>query len=200
MNMKVFDDIELVRSLDQGQRGVFSKGDLQRALAERHPAAFSRRVNAMLNTGVLKRFIRGWYVTDRVDLKVLSQRIAPESYISMETVLSEALIVGVSPGASLTAVKPGRTRVYEGCGLRIAHFGVKPELIFGFSRIGPVRQADPEKALLDTLYFYLRGRKYPFDIHSDIDISSLDSQKVLAYLKAYQNPKFVAFAKRVIGL
>ena len=54
--------------------------------------------------------------------------------------------------------------------------------------------------MLDTLYFYLRGRRYPFDIYSDVDTSSLDSEKVLDYLKEYENPKFVAFAKGVIGL
>lgn len=134
------------------------------------------------------------------DIKVLSQRIAPESYISMETVLSEAMIVGVSPDRSITAVKPGRTREYEACGIRITHLGIKRNLLFGFNPIGPVRQADPEKSVLDTLYFHLRGRRYPFDIYSDMDVSSLDSHKVAQYLKSYENPKFVAFAKGVIGL
>jgi hypothetical protein len=198
--MKLADDTELIRSLSPGQRGVFSKGDLQTALAERHPAAFSRRVKALVDRGVLRRFTRGWYVTDQVDLSVLSQRIAPGSYISMESVLSEALMVGVSLDLSVTAVKNGRSRVYEGCGLRVTHLGIKASLLFGFTITGGVRRADPEKATLDTLYFHLRGRRYPFDIFSDVDYSGLDPKTLLEYLEAYENPKFVVFAKGVVGL
>jgi len=58
---------------------VFSKADLQTAFAERHPAAFVRRVNALVENGVLRRFSRGWYVTDGFDLATLSQRLALES-------------------------------------------------------------------------------------------------------------------------
>ena len=198
--MKLAKDTELIRSLGPGQRGVFSKGDLQGALGERHPAAFFRRVNALVKRGVLRRFARGWYVSDQVDLSVLSQRIAPQSYISMESVLSEALMAGVSPELNVTAVKTGPSRVYEGCGLRVTHLGVKPALVFGFSTTGGVRRADAEKATLDTLYFHLRGRRYPFDVFSDIDYSVLNREKLRGYLKAYENPKFVAFVKGLVDL
>jgi len=198
--MKLADDSDLIRSLEPGQRGVFSKGDLQSAFAERHPAAFSRRVNALVARRVLSRFVRGWYVTDQVDLSVLSQRISPESYISMETILSGALMVGSSQNLGVTAVKTGRSRVYEGSGLRVVHLGVKPSLLFGFTTTGGIRRADPEKATLDTLYFHLRGRRYPFDIYSDVDYSGLNSETMLNYLNAYKNPRFVAFVKGVVGL
>ncbi len=196
--MKLVQDVDAIRSLQLGQRGVFSKGDLQRIFTERHPAAFSRRVKALIEYGALKRFIRGWYITKEADLSVLSQRIAPESYISMDTVLSSALLVGVSPDLGVTAIKIGRSRVYEGCGLRIVHLGIKPSLFFGFTGDGPVRRALPEKAVLDVLYFYLRGRNYPFDIFADIDFSKLDSTRFAEYLKAYRNPKFVTFVKGVV--
>ena len=198
--MKIVDDIDLIRRLAPGQRGVFSKGDLQTALAERHPAAFARRVNALVDRQVLSRFIRGWYVTPEAVLPVLSQRISPESYISLETVLSDALMVGVSQELGVTAVKTGRSRVYEGAGLRITHLGVKSTLLFGFKTTDGVRRAEPEKAVLDTLYFHLRNRRFPFDIYSDIDYSGLDQNIMSSYLNAYANPKFVAFVKGVVGL
>ncbi len=54
--------------------------------------------------------------------------------------------------------------------------------------------ADPEKAVLDTLYFHLRGRRYVFDIYSDLAIEKLDMDRVRTYLKRYRNPRFVSFA------
>ncbi len=54
--MKVIDDARVLRALNGPQRGVFSKSDLQIALQERYPAAFVRRVDALIDNGVLRRF------------------------------------------------------------------------------------------------------------------------------------------------
>lgn len=198
--MKLVEDIDLIRTLGPRQRGVFSSADLRTALAEVHPAAFARRVSSLMDRGVLSRFVRGWYVTDGADIEVLSQRIAPESYVSIDRVLSDALMIGISQTSSITAIKTGRSRVYEGCGLRITHLGVKPTLLFGYEVTAGVRRADPEKATLDALYFHLRGRRYPFDLYSDVDYSRLNGALLRRYLSEYENPKFVEFVKGVIGL
>lgn len=197
--MKVIDDVRTLRMLESSQRGVFSKADLQTALAERHPAAFVRRVNALLENEILRRFCRGWYVTEGFDLATLSQRIAPESYVSFTTVLARNLIVGPNPEGMIVAVKTGRSRRYENRGLVIEHVSVARELLFGFSVDDGVRYADPEKAFLDTLYFHLRGRRVPFDIYSDMAVDRLDRTRVLEYLGRYRNPKFVAFAEGVLA-
>jgi hypothetical protein len=47
---------------------------------------------------------------------------------------------------------------------------------------------------------HLRGRRYPFDVFSDIDPARLDRQRLETYLKRYRNPRFVAFARGVLGL
>ena len=57
---------------------------------------------------------------------------------------------------------------------------------------------DKEKAVLDVLYFHLRGRAYPFDLYSDIRFDELDRHRVREYLKRYENPKFIAFAETVL--
>jgi len=197
--MKVVDDVKTLRKLESSQRGVFSKADLQNALAERHPAAFVRRINALLENEILWRFCRGWYVTEGFDLATLSQRIAPESYISFTTVLARHLIVGPNPEGKIVAVKTGRSRRYQDRGLVIEHVTVARDLLFGFSVDDGVRYADPEKAFLDTLYFHLRGRAYPFDIYSDMAVDRLDGTRVSEYLGRYRNPKFVAFAEGVLA-
>ena len=188
----------LVQGLGQAQRGVFSKADLQTALAERHPAAFARRIDALLDLGVLHRFSRGWYVTEDFDLATLSQRLAPSSYISFSTVLARHLIVGPNPEDRIIAVKTGRPRQYALGDRVIEHVSVAESLLFGFETVDGVRYADAEKAAIDTLYFHLRGRRYPFDIFSDMAVDRLDHVRVRRYLERYNNPRFVAFAKGVL--
>jgi hypothetical protein len=197
--MNAVADAQIVRRLDSEQRGVFSRGDLQTAFGERHPAAFARRVNTLLDHGILRRYFRGWYVSENFDLAALSQRIAPDSYVSFGTVLARHLIIGPNPENRIVAVKTGRPRRYVFEGFTIEHVSVTPDLLFGFLTDDGIRYADPEKAFIDTLYFHLRGRRYPFDIYSDIAAHKLDGEKVRDYLGRYRNRKFVAFAQGMLA-
>jgi len=196
--MNIIADAQLLRSFDAEQRGVFSKADLQTAFGEPHPAAFVRRVNKLLDQKILRRFCRGWYVGEAFDLATLSQRLAPNSYISFGTVLARNLLIGTSPDRQIVAVKTGRPRRYACESYIIEHVGVTEELLFGFSRINGIRYADAEKALLDTFYFHLRGRRYPFDIYSDISLHKLDQERLRDYLNCYRNPKFVTFVQGIL--
>jgi hypothetical protein len=197
--MNAIADVRVVRGLEGPQRGVFSKGDLQTAFREQHPAAFVRRIDALLDNGVLRRFCRGWYVTESFDLATLSQRLAPGSVISFTTVLARHLVVGPSPETSIVAVKTGRPRRHTDGEHLIEHVSITARLLFGFSTIDGVRYADPEKAFLDTLYFHLRGRRYQFDIYSDVAVDTLDHERIRDYLSRYRNPKFVSFVEGMLA-
>jgi hypothetical protein len=71
------------------------------------------------------------------------------------------------------------------------------ELFFGFAIKKGIAIADNEKAFLDLLYYHLRGYRFAFDPRSEIDVDQLDKNRLNRYLKKYQNPKFVSFAKGV---
>lgn len=199
--MKSEPDALLIGRLASSQAGVFSKADLQTALAEPHPSAFVRRMSALETLGVLRRFARGWYVADPFELAVLSQRLAPDSYVSFGSVLADRLVIGTAPDRRITAVKLGKGRTYAGLGFAIEHVSIAPHLFFGFdvARNG-VRYADAEKAVLDALYFHLRGRRYVFDVFSDLALDRLDRGRLSAYLERYRNPKFIAFASDALEL
>jgi hypothetical protein len=198
--MKSIDDARILSSLAEQQRGVFSTADLRSVLADRHPASFARRVRALVHAGVLRRYVRGWYVTDRFDLLTLSQRLAPDSYISFGNLLARNLLIGADPQRQVMAAKPGRGRTYRALGFEVVHLGIAPHLAFGYHIQEGVRFADSEKAMLDVLYFHLRGRRFFFDPFSDVDVSRLDPDRLRRYLARYRNPKFVAFATNVLDL
>lgn len=198
--MKSSTDVLAIQEAAEAQRGVFSKADVQTLLGEPHATAFVRRYRALEKTAVLRRFCRAFYVTESFDLPTLSQRIAPDSYVSFGTVLSRELLVGPRSSRRVVGVKVGKSRTYEGLGYQVVHLQVAPHLFFGFTATDGVRFADAEKATLDVLYFHLRGRRYPFDIYSDVDYQRLDKRRLETYLERYRNPKFIAFARDVLGL
>ena len=196
--MKRVVDERAIAEFAERQRGVFSKADLQVLLAEPHAAGLVRRIRNLEEGGTLRRFSRGWYVAESFDLATLSQRIAPRSYVSFGTVLARELLVGPRPDRQLIAAKVGRTRTYAAFGYEIVHVRIAPHLDFGHTPTGGVEYADPEKAVLDVLYFHLRGRPFPFDIYSDIDFGKLDRKRLNRYLDRYRNPKFIAFVRGVL--
>ncbi|MBM4059752.1 MAG: hypothetical protein FJ265_01450 [Planctomycetes bacterium] len=197
--MKSTSDARAVARVAAAQRGVLSKADLQTLLAEPHPAAFRRRVRALERDLVLHRFCRGFYVLEPFDLPTLSQRLAPASYVSFGTVLAKELLIGTTTDRQLIAAKVGRPCSYRARGFEIVHVRIAPHLDFGHHSVAGVRWADAEKAALDVLYFHLRGRRYTFDVFSDVDYSRLDPQRLAGHLRRYRNPKFVAFAERVLA-
>jgi len=198
--MKALLDAERLLRVAKPQKGVFSRTDLWVLFEERHPAAFKRRVQALIEAGVLRRFSRGFYVREEFDLPTLSQRLAPDSYLSLGTALAHHLLVGTQSTQQVTAARPGRSGSYRNLGFEVLHVHVAPHLDFGHIAEGGVRWADAEKAALDTLYFHLRGRRFFFDIFSDIDYARLDRNRLQQYLGRFQNPKFVVFARGVLGL
>ena len=198
--MKLFTDSRLIGDLRTPQRGVFSTADLKTALNEKHPAAFGTRIRALVNNGILMRFTRGFYVTEDFSLETLSQRIAPQSCISFGTVLANSLVIGTKPTHRILSTKVGPTRSYKALGFEIMHLGIAQKLAFGYEVRDGIRFASTEKAILDVLYFHLRGRKFPFDIYSDLNLGRLNLERVRECLLQYTNPKFVTFAKNVLEI
>ncbi len=188
---------ESVRAFSAEMSGVFSLSDLLNLLQARNRDVLYRSINDLQKAGVLSRFSRGFYVTKGFDPLVLSQRICPESVVSFGDVLARELLIGSIPGYRVRAVKVGPKRVYGNGEYRIEHLSLKPELNFGYETVDGIRMALPEKAVLDTLYFYRRGIRFSFDIYSDIDYSRLNTDLINEFLKKYKNPVFKDFARRL---
>ena len=188
-------DSQVLARLAPDLSGVFTLADLANAFAEPHPNVLHRRIRRMDELGLLSRFSRGVYVTEGYRPEALSQTLAPESYLSCGTILAEALIIGSRPDYQVDAVKPGRSRTYTDGRLTIRHLGCAPRVFFGYEKRQGIWEATPEKAFIDTLYFYQHGAGFHFDIYSDINLGLLDEARIGRYLEKYKNPKFVHFVE-----
>jgi len=188
-------DAALVAQWSEKTSGVYSTGDMENLLGDSHPVSLNRRIKRLVDAGVLRRFLRGFYLTARFDADALCMRVREPAYLSCGTVLARALAIGSVPSKTITAVTIGRNRRFVGDDISLSYLGIAPYLYFGFSSGNGIAVASPEKALLDTLYFYQKGDIPSFNIYTDIDVSGMDRRVIGGYLEKYGNPRFIAFVK-----
>lgn len=194
---------DLLATYRATNRGVFSTAELRALLGTTHEKSLQRALHGLLEAGDLIRFCRGLYVTPACDLEMVSQRLAPNSYISCGSILARALLIGSVPRKTVYAIKRGHSRTYRSSVGSVVHLGLgfrTRDLFFGFSAADSgICSADIEKAFLDTLYFHQSGYKFSFHIYDDIDVSRLNTARIRKYLRSYKNPKFVQFVKGVLA-
>jgi len=188
-------DYRLLERYASPMGGVFSTSDLRSLFDEGRNVYLKRRIDRLAQEGLLTRFCRGFFTTPAFDHAVLAMRLNPQSYVSLGSALARELMIGSVPARALYCVKTGSARAYSSPALTVTFLAIAPHLYFGFRTINAVQFALPEKALLDTLYFHLRGHTFSFDIFSDIDISRLDTAALADFLSHYRNPRFVQFVK-----
>jgi predicted transcriptional regulator of viral defense system len=196
---KIINYIALIDKNSADMSGVFTYGDLAAITNTSDQTILPRRIKKIEELGTLVKFMRGFYITPKsFNPLVLSQRLCLESYISLETVLAKNLVIGSIPEYRITAVKLGRSRLYENKILSVEHLGIQKDLFFGFTEKDGIKIADPEKAFLDCLYFHLRGRKTIFNVYEDANMDRLDKKRVMEYLSKYKNPKFISFVTSIL--
>lgn len=198
--MKInLEKLRLIEDFAPNLGGVFTLDDLRATFAATSTVSLYRTIKDLENANVLKRFTREIYVTEDHRIDMLSQKLCSNSYISFGNVLAEASIIGTQPKNHIMAVKIGKKRIYENNLETIIQVGISHSLFFGTVNKNGIHYAIPEKAFLDTLYFYLKGYKFFFDIYSDLNLTKLDKNLVQVFLKKYKNPKFKSFVNSIVN-
>jgi hypothetical protein len=193
------EDSRVIEKLAPEMGGVFSNIDLRTLFNQDSPVLFHRRIRLFEEHNILRRFKKGIYVTPEYNAEMLAGRIYPGSYISMGSALAKEMYIGSIPAKTVYSVKTGRNRIFSGPDVTLSYFGISPRLVFGVHSEKGIRYAVAEKAFLDTLYYFQKGRKFSFDIFSDIDISRLDKSLIISWLDRYKNPRFKTFAQGVLS-
>jgi hypothetical protein len=175
--------------------GIFTDKDLEVAFKDRSRSALYRIIEKLLSEGDLIKIKRGIYVTQKAKLSSLSNRIYPDSYISTGTVLAQNTIIGSIPAKKIQAIKKGSSRIFKTDIGTIEYLSMSSKLFFGYERKENCNWATPEKAFLDTCYFYYKRKSFFFDPIEDINMQLLDFVLIDDYLKRYDK-RFISYFKK----
>jgi predicted transcriptional regulator of viral defense system len=115
--------------------------------------------------------------------------LRPDSYISLESALAEYGVTSQIPRV-LTCVSPKYVRNIKSKTVHITFRTLRKDLCWGYvskkTRFSVYNLAEPEKALLDWIYFR-RTENLPVDTDEFV-LSELDRTRLLDYSKRYPKP------------
>ncbi len=189
--MKIF-ELDEFRRLASEVDNVLTMSDLRVLFARYSDAAVFKKLEAVVREGLMIKVKQGVYALPTASLAAISQRMAPQSYVSTGTVLAKTLVIGSIPSRRIQAVKVGRPRIYR-CALGVVeHLSVKKELFFGYETKDGIFYATPEKAFLDVCYFLSKGRQFSFDPVQDVNLGELNGKRIREYLSAYDR-RFISY-------
>ncbi len=178
--------------------GVFALSEISSLFDISDTQKLRNAIKRFEEAKLLNRYCRGVYTTRNYDPLILSVKVRPESYVSLGSALAIHRLIGTESPRLVSCVTQAKAADFKG-DVNLSYSKINEELCFGYdiSSTG-VKIADPEKAVLDTLYFYQHGKIYHFNIFQDIAFQLLSKEKLESYLNRFNNPKFQAFARKVV--
>jgi len=166
---------------------IFSSQDFQRIF---HTTRSKTKyfLETYTQRGVFLRLKKGLYAlqSDVPPEEEVANRLYRPSYVSFEYALGAYSIL-LEMAYSVTSATPQPTRTFEIGGKTFSYFTIKRKAYTGYIPVKrggrTVLMAEPEKALVDYLYFVSLGKRPKNDRLRTVD---LDRQKVRRYASLYQ--------------
>ena len=138
---------EILLYLQRNGMTVFTTGDVAKTI--RKPIGYTRTI--MPRIPGIKMAERGLYYTEQANIYEIASNIVPFSYVSMLSALRFYDIITQMPRI-ISVVSPKKHRIMEIENHKIVFVLLKRSAIFGHVRRGNAFIAEPEKAILDSLY------------------------------------------------
>jgi len=125
--------------------------------------------------GLIRRVARGWICFGDCSIPEIVKAVFPSAYLSLEWALHYHEVLDQEVRV-VTLVWLGKTKVVQSREYLFELHKIKRELYFGFNVKDMI--AEPEKALLDLVYF--RGKIPP-----ELNLEFIDFSKLAAYAERY---------------
>lgn len=176
--------LEIIKILREKDISVFSLNDFRRLFLIENDQTAYKKIQRLQEEGIIETLINGKYrFTFSYNLAtdyVIANYLYAPSYISLESALSYyGIITGFPYIVSSITVKKPKKIIFQN--KEFSYSRVKKELFFGMRKDVDFVIAEPEKALLDYIYFGQKGlRNLEFD---EMDFSAIDRKKLSLYAK-----------------
>ena len=135
-----------------------------------------------------------YYLRDEVGDKFrIANKVYSPSYVSLDTALSRHNIIPETV-YTITSVTTKATREFTDEQTTYRYYKIKKQAYIGYDLINDVLIADPEKALVDYLYFVALGKRV---LNDRMDIAKLDKQNIFNYANYFNDKRLDNLLKKI---
>lgn len=190
--------IQVEKELRKRHIKVFTPLEFQRIFRESYNNSKSF-INRNVKRGLLLKFKNGLYGLSSMNILkfLIANKLYIPSYISFETALSYYHIMPETVYTVFSATTKA-SRQFEAQESNFIFHRIKKEVFFGYvpKKIDEtvILIAEPEKALLDYLYFVVLKKK---PVNDRLDIKNISKIKLLKYAKFFKKDELTLFIKRL---
>ncbi len=206
--------IDILAYMRNNPRPVFTLNELADAL-KMDKMALAVALNRLVKKGLVDKGFRGQYLNPFTNYSYLQLALdyKKPAYVSMEYALSGDIYKqNIYVYTIVTTRKVSTSKIAKKTGFRssspmklgkalVEYHQISPRLFFGYKEFpSGVTIAEPEKAVLDMIYFrYFKGKYSLNSLLSDLDdmfLEELDKKKLFRYAERF-GPIMLGFVKRL---
>jgi len=123
----------------------------------------------------------------------IANKVYKPSYVSLDTALSKH---GIIPETvyTITSITTKATREFNDDNTTYKYFRIKKQAYTGYVLADDVFIADPEKSVVDYLYFVALGKRV---LNDRMDLTKLDKQKIYNYADLFDSKRLNNLLKRI---
>jgi len=156
-----------------------------------------KKIARLEKAQIIQKLIKGKYLFlfQPANDYVLANFLYQPSYISLESALSfHGIITGFPYRITSVSIKP--TKSIEVGKKEFVYSQIEKGLFWGYEKQDDFLLADKEKALLDYIYFGIKGlRNLSFD---EMDFSEINKDKLASYVKKINNKQVTKVIKSIL--
>lgn len=194
--MRTYTLAEIINLLKEKQISLFSLADFGRLFNIRNKNTLYKKIARLEKKKMIKKLIKGKYfftLNPPNDFLIANFLYQP-SYLSLETALS---FYGITTGFpyQIVSITPKKTKTTVIEGKEFSYAKIVPSLFWGYQKKGDFLIAEKEKALLDYLYFYIKGLR-SFE-KEEFDLKEIDKKKLKKYAEKFNNIKLLSIINKL---
>jgi len=176
------DTLQILRILEDTDKNIFTTQDLKKILEVQNTNTLYKTVERLIRKNILVRITKGIYFvsTKTPDEFEIATFLKRPSYVSLESALNFYGILIQSP-YQIISVTPKRGGKIIFKDKEFLFYHILPEYFWGYKKMNNFLIAEPEKAIIDEIYFESKGRE-TIDF-KECDLSSINRKKLKEYAK-----------------
>lgn len=195
--MRTYTLSEIIITLKKQNISLFTVSDFARLLNLKNNNTLYKKIQRLEKQKIIKKIINGKYLfsISHVDEFSIAHFIMNPSYVSLESALSfYGIMTGFSYSITSISTKPPKTVTVDEKEYSYSH--INPLLFWGYEKNGQFLIADKEKALLDYIYFSLKGLRTMLDF-DEIDKTQIDKVRLSEYAHRWGDRRIIKIIKNI---